>query len=197
VTPGTLLGRSRLVANVQALLYTGRSVLLVGPHGSGKTAIIDVVRRPGLVVVDPLVRITTPRAAALRRALDRGAVVLGAACTLDRAEMGHVGRVVWRLEPVYLRPLDRRSIVRIIEARLRGDTGAPAVDRAWMREAVEVAAGVPGRAVALASAAATHWREREVILPPRLALVVAWQDGVTGQFGSFNTAGHRPGEPSS
>jgi L-alanine-DL-glutamate epimerase-like enolase superfamily enzyme len=105
VTGSSLPGRTQVVGDVLEFLDAGRNVLLVGPHGSGKTAIINVVRRESVLVVDPFAAMTTPRAAALRRALDHGAV-------------------------------------------------------------------------ALASVAAARWRERGTVLPPRLALVIAWQDGI-------------------
>lgn len=196
MTDCSLVGRGRVVEDIRAYLDAGRSVLLVGPHGSGKTAIINVVRREGLLVVDPFAGMTTPRAAALRRALDRGALVVGAATSLDRADMGHVGRVAWRFERVYLRPLAPRAIARIIRTRLEAEAPLP-LDRRWMREAVEASAGLPGRAVALASVVAAHWRERRAVLPARFALVVAWQNDLAGSFDRLNTTGLRPGESSS
>lgn len=170
----------------------------MGPHGSGKTAIINAVRREEMLVVDPFAAITTPRAAALRRALDRGVQVLGAACSLDRLNIGHVGRVAWRFEQVYVRELAPRIIGRIVRRQLEAQAAAGlTLDPKWMSAAVEAAAGLPGRAVALASVAAARWREREVVLPPRLALVMAWQDGLAGTSGYLDTTGRRPGESSS
>jgi hypothetical protein len=193
-----LVGRARVIEDVRAFLDAGRSVLLVGPHGSGTTAIINVVRREEMLVVDPFAAITTPRASALRRALDRGVRVLGAACSLDRADMGHVGRVAWRFERVYVRPLAPRAIGRIVRRQMDAQAAAGlTLDPQWMSEAVEASAGLPGRAVALASVAAARWREREMILPPRLALLMAWQDGLAGTAGYLYTTGRRPGESSS
>jgi hypothetical protein len=179
---------------VEALLDAGRSVLLVGPHGSGKTAIVNVVRREGLIVMDPFAGITTVRAASLRRALDRGTVVLGAACSLDRAKLGHVGRVAWRFERAYLRPLSPRVIADIIRARVDAESGAHLpIGRRWMVEAVDVAAGLPGRAVAVASMVAQRWRSRGSLLPPRLALVIAWQEGLSNYAEHLNATGVGPG----
>jgi hypothetical protein len=170
-------------------------VLLVGPAGSGKTAIIEVVRREGLLVVDPFAGITTPRAAALRRALNRGALVLGAARSLDPHDMGHAGRVSWRFERVYLRPLPPREIVRIVRQALDHDLRAGlGVDRRWLSAAVQAADGLPGRAVALASVVGARWRQRGVLLPPRFALLIACQEAIGRGF--INT-GQRPGESSS
>jgi hypothetical protein len=197
VVTSRLIGRARVLQEVEACLAARRSLLLVGPAGSGKTAIIDEVRREGLVVVDPFAGITTPRAAALRRALDRGALVVGAARSLDPHAMGHVGRVSWRLERVYLRPLPPREITRIIRQALDSELRAGlTVERRWLADAVEAADGVPGRAVALASVAGARWRARGTLLPPRLALVCAWQDGIT-ESGNCSNTGRRPGESSS
>ena len=172
-----LIGRETVVHEAEAYLAARRSVLLVGPAGSGKTAVIGQIQREGLLVVDPFARITTPRAAALRRALDRGAIILGAARSLDRKEMGHVGRIAWRFDRVYLRPLPPRDILRIVRATLDGEGATDlAPDRQWRSEAIDVAAGLPGRAVALASVAALRWRQRGALVPPRFALVIAGQD---------------------
>jgi hypothetical protein len=179
MAPLWLIGREKVVHEAEAYLSARRSVLLVGPAGSGKTAVITQIQREGLLVVDPFAHITSPRASALRRALDRGAVVVGAARSLDRKETGHVGRIAWRFDRVYLRPLLPRDIRRIVRGTLDAE-GAPdlAPDRHWMSEAIEVAAGLPGRAVSLASVAAARWRQRGALVPPRFALVVAWQDGL-------------------
>ena len=181
-----LVGRSAVLAEVNALARAGRSVLLVGPAGSGKTAVIERVRRDGMLVVDPFEHISTPHAASLRRALDRGAVILAGARSLDRADMGHVGRVAWRLEPVWLRPLPARAILAILRARLPEATG-PALQpgRQWFSDAVRAADGLPGRAVSIASMAVRRWRECGVIMAPRLALIAAWQA----------TCEQRPGSP--
>jgi hypothetical protein len=190
VTTSRLVGRASVLRNVEASLATRRSVLLVGPAGSGKTAIINEVRREGLVVVDPFASITSLRAAALRRALDHGAVVVGAARSLDPRAMGHVGRISWRFERIYLRPLRPRDIRRIIGQVLEAElAGRLTAERRWMSEAAD---GLPGRAVALASVVAARWRARGTLLPPRLALVCARQDRELGNC--FNTTGQRSGE---
>ena len=179
MAPFCLVGREKVVDEAEAYLSARRSVLLIGPAGSGKTAVIGQIQREGVLVVDPFARITTPRAAALRRALDRGAVVVGAARSLDRKEAGHVGRIAWRFDRVYLRPLPPHDIRRIVRATLDGAGAADlAPGRHWMSEAIDVAAGLPGRAVALASAAAARWLQRGVLVPPRFAFVIAWQDGL-------------------
>jgi len=50
----TLLGRASLLQEVEQLLAQGQSVLLVGPEGIGKTALIEPLRRPaGVTVIDP------------------------------------------------------------------------------------------------------------------------------------------------
>lgn len=162
----------------KAFLSAGRSVLLVGPAGCGKTAVIGRVRREGVLVVDPFARLTRPRAAALRRALDCGAVVLGATRSFDHKEMGHVGRIAWRFQRVYLRPLDSHDIRHLVQATLDEGAADLAPGEPWMAEATEVVAGLPGRAVSLATVTAARWRQQRTLLPPRMALVIAWQDGL-------------------
>jgi hypothetical protein len=193
-----LVGRGPVLAEVDAHLADGRSVLLVGPSGSGKSAVIDAVGRPGLIVVDPFARITTPRACAIRRALDRGRLVAGAATSVERREMGHVGRIFWRLEIVYVRPLPSHQIRSVFTRLLLAGDAAVPISRTWLAEAVEVANGLPGRAVSLASVVIARWRERRQILPPRFALAVAWQDALfqTGAAplpGSRKDMSHEPG----
>jgi hypothetical protein len=191
---GALIGREQVVSDVETCLAAGRSVLLVGPEGSGKTAIIDAIRRPGLLVVDPFAGITSPRACAIRRALNRGAIVLAAARSLELHDMGHLGRIFWRLQMIRLRPLSGRDIARVVERPLEApvETAVP-VDRRWMAEAIDAAAGLPGRAVALASVVAARWQERRVALPPRFALVIARQDGLAHLMDRATTRGLSPG----
>jgi hypothetical protein len=189
-----LIGRATEFDEVEAYLAAHRNVLLIGPAGSGKTAIIRDVYREALLVVDPFAGITTPRAAALRRVLDRGALVIGAARSLERRDMGHVGRVRWRFDRVYLRPLPHRDIRRIIHDTLAAHgAGDLDPDPHWMSEAVSAAAGLPGRAVDLASVVAARWRERRTLVPPRFALVIAWQDNLP-QPGHATTSTRRPGD---
>jgi energy-coupling factor transporter ATP-binding protein EcfA2 len=185
------------VREVEALLDAGRSVLLVGPHGSGKSAVIRAVVRAGVMIEDPFAGVTTRRAATLRRALDRGAVLLGAASRLDAAALGHVGRFRWRLEHVYLRPLPPRAIAKIIRTSLVAAGVQVSPDRRWMAQAVSVAGGVPGRATALASRVALRWRQSATLLPPGMALAMAWQDDWIAYADHRNTTGRRPGESSS
>ena len=198
MAPSRLIGRAAVLQEVKEHLAARRSVLLVGPAGSGKTAIIKEIRpAEGVLVVDPFARITTPRAAALRRALDRGATVLGAARSVNPSEMGHVGRVSWRLNRVYLRPLPPRDIRRILRGTLAAQVGPELpLARQWISEAVDTAEGLPGRAVALASVVAARWRKCGTLLLPRFALAIAWQDAM-GQSGNYlNHAGDEPGESS-
>lgn len=173
-----LVGRASLIRDLDALLRDGQSVLLVGPEGSGKSAIIDALRRPGLLVVDPFAGITTPHACAIRRALNRRRVSLAATRSLEPRDMGHVGRIVWRFRMIRVRPLPSRDMTRIIQRALAAGPETVPVDRRWMAEALDVAAGLPGRADALASVVATRWLERRMVLPPRFALVVAQQDAL-------------------
>jgi len=177
-----VIGREEVVREVTGLLAQGRSVLLVGPPDCGKTALVEAVTRPGVLVVDPMERVSRPRAAALRRALDRGMVCLAAARTLERAELGCVGRVLWRLTVVRVRPLGPAAMRAIIEGELRrGGVPPEAIVSRWIRKAVRVAAGRPGWGVGLAERAAARWRESRTIPPPGLALVeVLQEDALVG-----------------
>jgi hypothetical protein len=191
-----LVGRASLIREVDALLRRGQSVLLVGPDGIGKTAVIGALERPEVVTVDPLAHVSSQRAAALRRAMDRGLVLLAAARTLDRGELGCVGRVLWRFRVVRVRPLAASSVARLVRLALgrHGEAGLP-MPRDWIAHAVDAASGMPGRALAIVDVACARWRERRQVLPPRLALVIAMQNALIGS--ETPQAGVEPGEPSS
>jgi hypothetical protein len=191
-----LVGRASLIREVDALLRRGQSVLLVGPDGIGKTAVIGALERPEIVTVDPLAHVSSQRAAALRRAMDRGLVLLAAARTLDRGELGCVGRVLWRFRVVRVRPLAASSVARLVRLALgrHAEAGLP-VPRNWIAHAVDAACGVPGRAQAIVDVASARWHERQQLLPPRLALVIAMQNAFIGS--GTPQAGVEPGEPSS
>lgn len=193
-----LIGRGALAARVSRLLDARRSVLLFGPPGVGKSAIVTAVSRPGLVVADPFEHVSSAAAARLRRVIERGGVVLAAARSRHAADLGAVRRLLWRMEAVRVLPLGARTVRTLVRGALTaGGVPPPAVPQAWLSDAVRVADGIPGRAVALASAAAKRWRAGGGLLPPRLALVVAWQDGLADVGRVFKGSGvsSREGSP--
>jgi len=175
-----LVGRAALVAQVRGLLDARRSVLLFGPPGIGKSAIVAAVFRPGLAVVDPFEHVSSAVAAKLRRVMEADGIVLAAGRSARAAELGAVRRVLWRMVAVRVGPLSGRDIRALLCEALDAD-GVPraAIARSWLSEAALVAEGVPGRAVAVARAVARRWRAGRSVLPPRLALVVERQDGLS------------------
>ena len=176
-----LIGRAALVARVDRLLDARRSVLLFGPPGIGKSAIVAAVSRPGLVVADPFESVSRQLAARLRRVMGADGIVLAAGRSEQASDLGAVRRVLWRMEAVRIEPLNARDIRTLLRAELtRGGVARTAVLNSWLSDAVKVVDGVPGRALAVARAAAMRWRAGRSLLPPRLALVVSWQDGLAG-----------------
>ncbi|MCX6543457.1 MAG: HAD-IA family hydrolase [Acidobacteria bacterium] len=176
-----LIGRKALVAGVNNLLDARRSVLLFGPPGIGKSAIVAAVSRQGLVVADPFDRVSRPLAARLRRVMEADGIVLAAGRSAKAADLGAVRRVLWRMEAVRVEPLAARDISTLLRISLKaGGVPRAAVSQSWLSDAVKATQGVPGRAVAVAHAVAARWRDDRGLLPPRLALVVSWQDGLAG-----------------
>ncbi|MCX6538359.1 MAG: hypothetical protein NT151_05420 [Acidobacteria bacterium] len=194
----TLIGRAALVARVRSLLDARRSVLLFGPTGVGKTAIVAAVSRQGLVVADPFERVSRPVAARLRRVMEAGGIVLAAGRSARAADLGAVRRLLWRMEAVRVEPLGARDISTLLRAALKvGGVSRTAIPQSWLSDAVKVVEGVPGRAVAVANAVAMRWRAGRGLLPPRLALVVAWQDGLAdaGRASSTRSLSSHTGAP--
>jgi hypothetical protein len=152
----SLLGRGDTIRRVKDLGEAGRSVLLVGPEGVGKSAIIAAVADSGWLVVDPLERTTSRRASDIRRGLDRGRVYLAAARQLDRAVLGSVGRILWRFSILRVRELPTRLIRRIIATQL-AMVSEVAASEAWTKDVVHLAQGRPGAAIAMAQFA-DAWR---------------------------------------
>ena len=183
-----LIGRAALVAQVRGLLDARRSVLLFGPPGIGKSAIVAAVVRPGLVVIDPFEHVSGAVAATLRRAIEADGIVLAAGRSARAAELGAVRRVLWRMEAVRVGQLSSREIRAILcEALGAEDVPRAAIAPAWLSEAAVVAEGIPGRALAVARAVATRWRADRLVLSPRLALVVERQDGLSHKVEGSNT----------
>ncbi len=149
-----LVGRGPILEVVADYLATGRSVLLTGPTGIGKSALIQALSTPGIMTIDPFERVTPARAARLRRSLDRGAVCLAAAAAPDRRVIGAVGRILWRFTTVRVPPLPPAAIRTIIAERLHADGwDVRHLDRQWVRKALAEARGRPGYAVAIATRA--------------------------------------------
>jgi hypothetical protein len=175
-----VIGRDELLRDVRAHLAHGRSVLLVGPPGVGKTAIVDRAATSDLLVIDPFEHVGSVAAARIRRAMDCGHIVLAAARTRDRHAIGAVGRILWRLTMVRVRPLTAHETCLIVEARVREArlVDHPPTD-AWLHEAAIEAGGLPGHAHQLADAAIARYQRTGRWCAPGFALAMAhaeiWQ----------------------
>jgi hypothetical protein len=168
-------GRDALVADVERLLGRGHHVLLFGAKGVGKSTLIGGLS-PELatLVLDPFEHVTPRSAARIRQAMDRGAVCLAAARSLDRAVLGAVRRIAWRFTTVRVAPLaDRwmRTVVSDECERLRvpGDAVTPA----WIQSAVRASRGCPGLAVALVREAVSKHAASGVFPSPAAAAIEA------------------------
>lgn len=174
-----LLGRDALLRDVTEMLAAGRSVLLCGPEGIGKTALIAALDTRQLVVVDPFERISRQQAARIRRELDRGAVYLGAASAASGPALGAVGRILWRVSIVRVRELPSAVLCRIVTRELCRLDGATEPDTTWVHAVTGLARGRPGFATAMARFAA-EWRRGHGYLPlPELAFAAVREDAIT------------------
>jgi energy-coupling factor transporter ATP-binding protein EcfA2 len=154
-----LVGRGPILEVVADYLAAGRSILLTGPTGIGKSALIQALATPGVTTIDPFERVTPARASRLRRLLDRGAVCLAAASARDSRLIGAVGRILWRFTTVRIPPLPPAAIQTIIAERLQSDGwDLRHLDRQWVRKALAEARGRPGYALAIATRAARDLR---------------------------------------
>lgn len=163
-----LVGRDALVREVTGHLTAGRSVLLYGPEAIGKSAIIGALGRGDFVIVDPFEHVTRQRAAAMRRALDHGAVFVGATRAASRRALGAVGRILWRFSMVRIRELPDSVVRRIVVRECRRAIDQE-LEAAWIREVVSLARGRPGFATAMAQFA-TQWHRQRGYWPlPALA----------------------------
>lgn len=172
-----MLGRDALIRQVVEDLTAGRSVLLYGPQGIGKSAIVSVVSLNGVVVIDPFERITRQQASGIRRALDRGTVYLGAARAATRHDLGAVGRILWRFSLVRVRELSD-GVLRHLVAHELGVSEASDLgrDRGWVSATVTLAKGRPGFATAI-TRFAVEWRSRHGYLPaPAFAFAAIGED---------------------
>lgn len=175
-----LFGRDNLIAELKQHLIDRVSVLLVGPPGVGKSALIDALGPLPLVdIVDPFERVSCLHAAQLRRRLDRGATMLAAARTPHRSGLGAVGRILWRFRIVRVRPLSNRDIARIVQLSLQKRRADCSGAEQWIDDIASVANGLPARACAFAEAGCRYW-ERHRVLP-----TVEWTvvDALTAPLG--------------
>lgn len=171
-----LLGRAVLVRQVADTLAAGRSVLLYGPEGIGKSAIISAVTAGDVVVADPFEHITRRQACQMRRALDRGVVHLGATRAGSKRGLGAVGRILWRFSGIRVRELPDPVLGRIVMRELRQSEADIDPERPWLREIVAFARGRPGFATAMARFA-VDWHRRHRYLPmPALAFAATRED---------------------
>lgn len=93
----------------------------------------------------------------------------------DRDDVGSLSlleRIITSHGLVEFRPALARLVERASRIEAASDLAAN-VDRRWIAEAVHVAEGVPGRALTIVAGAEAGWRDRGVLLSPRLALIVA------------------------
>ena len=159
-----LIGRDELVGHIKRLIGEGINVLLVGPSGVGKSALIDAtVGGVSCERVDPFEHISRMRAARLRRHMDAGVIMIGAARTLDRRRMGAVGRIAWRFRVVRVPPLATADMRELIRRTLTADFPAAADIDTWIRAIARRAGGIPGRGRALAEAGISYWRRWGVL----------------------------------
>jgi hypothetical protein len=161
-----LFGRHTLLNTIEHLLGDGKSVLLVGPAGIGKSALIRAVATPDVMVVDPFERVSAHRSARIRRAMDRGMAAFGAARTLNRADLGQVGRIMWRFTTLRVPPLPTASMRRLIEdACAVQRIPADLITSKWIREVATVARGRPGVGRTIVHHAAAMREERRLPAP--------------------------------
>ena len=149
--------------------------MLVGPAGVGKTALIHAVSEPDAFVIDPFERVSSRQASAIRRSMDRNGLWIAAARTRERARLGHVGRIAWRFEVVRMPPLSDYWMRRLI-SRAAADAGiGAAITSDWLRDALQLSAGLPGRALEMVSQAAARRHDRGLAAPATLYIESAIQ----------------------
>ena len=184
-TPGLLFGRDELLARLNGLVEAGDDVLLWGPRGVGKTALIAALHPHHATIIDPFEHMHSWHAARVLRAMDRGTQFVAASRSLDRALLGAVRRFAWRFTtvrvPVLTRVWMRRVVVR--ECQLNRIPMSRVTD-AWVRAAVRLAKGCPGAAIALVRVAAERHALTGNLPSPIAAQIEARvrQEGFTGRL---------------
>ena len=172
--PRDLIGQESVIRQVRDLLADGQSVLLFGPEAIGKTAIITAVAQEGVTVIDPFARVSAQKACDIRRALDRGAVFLGASRVSHGRQLGSVGRILWRFALVRVRELQDPTLRHIVASKV--GVSEDETNRAWLGEIVTLARGRPGFATAMGQFA-KEWRDARGYLPlPALAFAATRED---------------------
>lgn len=145
---------------------SGRSVILVGPEGVGKSAIIRSLTLTDVMVVDPFERVSAQRASRIRRAMDRGVTVVAAARTLNRASVGQVGRIVWRFTTIRVPPLSDTLMRRVIaDDCVTKRIPAALITSKWIRHVAKIARGRPGIGLTIVSHAAAMCDGRRLPVP--------------------------------
>jgi energy-coupling factor transporter ATP-binding protein EcfA2 len=170
----SLVARDALVDDVGARLTRGTNVLLVGPRGVGKSAIVDVLSAALPVErIDPFECISRARAARLRVHLDHGATIVAAAETLDRRQLGAVGRILWRFQVVRVPPLPRAAMTLVIRHALPADVTELAGADAWIAALASYANGLPATGLAFAASGLSYWRQHGVLATVEWTIVDA------------------------
>lgn len=179
-----LIGREDLLARLSDLVRDGHHVLLWGPRGIGKSALIAALHPRSARVIDPLEHMHSHAAAQVLRAMDRGAQFVAASRSLDRAQLGAVRRFAWRFTTVRVPVLARLAMRRVVvrECGLAHIPVGLATDQ-WVRATVRIAKGSPGAAIALVRAAADRCTSTGHLPAPAAAQIEARirQEGFTGR----------------
>lgn len=176
-----LVGRTQLTRAVADLLAQERNVLLFGPSGIGKSALIRAVAAREVMVVDPFERVSAQRAARIRRSMDRGAFWIGAAQTLDRRRLGRVGRIAWRFTAIRVPPLSDTWMRRLI-TRACSSAGIPIdlVTAEWLRAILNIAQGRPGAGLTIVEQTCRMYAGERQLPPPVTAYLEAALHRSTG-----------------
>jgi hypothetical protein len=171
---GNLVAREALLQEISTLLQRGQNVMLFGPAGVGKTALVHALRAPDVVILDPFEHVSPHLAAHIRRAIERGVVHLAATRSLDRKHLGAVRRIAFWFTTVRVPPLPARWIRHLVRCEcLALSVPADAITSRWITAAVRLARGRAGMGLAIARAAARIREERGSLPSPAVAYIEA------------------------